>query len=109
MISFSYALTYSVKVPTGTNECYIAGEMTDWEHKIMNKIDETHFSIDIPNAKIAHKYKYCSGPGWGYVEKDAKGEEIYNKFYHIFNSLTGGIFHFDLPVPKSLFYFIFDI
>ena len=31
------------------------------------------------------------------------------QFYHIFNSLTGGIFHFDLPVPKSLFYFIFDI
>ena len=81
MISSSYALTYSVKVPAGTYECYIAGEMTDWEHKIMNKIDETHFSIDIPNAKIAHKYKYCSGPGWGYVEKDAKGEEIYNRSY----------------------------
>ena len=34
---------------------------------------------------------------------------LFIQFYHIFNSLTGGIFHFDLPVPKSLFYFIFDI
>ena len=81
MISSSYALTYSVQVPVGTYECYIAGEMTDWEHKIMNKTDETHYTIDIPNAKIAHKYKYCSGPGWGYVEKDAKGVEIYNRSY----------------------------
>ena len=31
------------------------------------------------------------------------------QFFHILYSLTGGIFLFDLPVPKSLFYFIFDI
>ena len=51
MISFSYALTYSVKVPTGTNECYIAGEMNNWTHQKMNKIDETHYTIDLPNVK----------------------------------------------------------
>ena len=78
MISFSYALTYSVKVPTGTNECYIAGEMNNWTHQ---KIDETHYTIDLPNAKTTQQYKYCSGPGWGYVEKNAKGEEIDNRTY----------------------------
>ena len=81
MISFSYALTYSVKVPTGTNECYIAGEMNNWTHQKMNKIDETHYTIDLPNAKTTQQYKYCSGPGWGYVEKNAKGEEIDNRTY----------------------------
>ncbi len=81
MISSIQALTYSVKVPAGTHECYIAGDMNHWNHQSMNKIDETHYTIDFPDATTTQKYKYCSGPGWGYVEKNAKGEEIDNRKY----------------------------
>ncbi len=81
LVSSLSALTYSVKVPSGTNACYIAGDMNNWKHQIMNKIDATHYTIDFPNATPDQTYKYCSGPGWGYVEKDSKGEEIANRTY----------------------------
>jgi len=62
------ALNYNVTVPVGTKQCYIAGEMNGWSQQIMNKVDETHYSLNIASANITHKYKYCSGPFWSYVE-----------------------------------------
>ncbi len=75
------ALTYNVTVPAGTKACYIAGEMNGWSPSAtkMNKLDETHYTIDLPTATAALKYKYCSGPGWAYVEKDAAGAEIQDR------------------------------
>ena len=74
-------VTYNVTVPAGTNACYIAGEMNAWSHTEMTKVDETHYTITIAEATTAMKYKYCSGPGWDYVEKDANGEEIADRTY----------------------------
>ena len=74
-------VTYNVTVPAGTNACYIAGEMNAWSHTEMTKVDETHYTITIAEATTAMKYKYCSGPGWEYVEKDANGEEIADRTY----------------------------
>ena len=74
-------LTYNVTVPEGTLVCYIAGEMNAWSHTEMTKVDETHYTITIAEATTAMKYKYCSGPGWEYVEKDANGEEIADRTY----------------------------
>ena len=75
------ALTYSVTVPAGTNACYIAGDMNGWSHQEMTKVDDTHYTIDIAGANESQGYKYCSGPGWDYVEKDANGGELSNRTY----------------------------
>ena len=75
------ALTYNVEVPAGTKACYIAGDMNGWSQQEMNKVDDTHYTIDIAEATEADGYKYCSGPGWNYVEKDANGNEMGNRVY----------------------------
>ena len=66
-------VTYNVTVPAGTKACYIAGEMNEWKHQEMTKVDETHYTITIAEATTAMKYKYCSGPDWAYVEMQADG------------------------------------
>ena len=50
-------VTYNVTVPAGTKACYIAGEMNNWTHQSMTKIDETHYNISFPSATTAQKYK----------------------------------------------------
>ena len=66
-------VTYNVTVPAGTKACYIAGEMNEWKHQEMTKVDETHYTITIATATATMKYKYCSGPDWAYVEMQADG------------------------------------
>jgi hypothetical protein len=75
------ALTYNVTVPTGTNACYIAGEMNGWSQQEMTKVDDTHYTLELADATEAMKYKYCSGPGWAYVEKTADGGEVADRAY----------------------------
>jgi chitodextrinase len=74
-------VTYNVTVPAATLACYIAGEMNNWTQQPMNKVDNTHYRLIIPNALTAHAYKYCSGPDWTYVEKDNTGADIQNRVY----------------------------
>ncbi len=68
-------VTYNVTVPSGTNACYIAGNFSapypSWGQIEMIKVDDTHYTITINNATTANKYKYCSGPQWSFVEKQA--------------------------------------
>ena len=54
------ALTYNVEVPAGTKACYIAGNMNNWSHQEMTKVDATHYTIDIAGASESDKYKYSS-------------------------------------------------
>ena len=75
------AVTYNVTVPAGTKACYIAGEMTGWSHTEMTKVDDTHYTLELAEATDAMKYKYCSGPGWAYVEKTADGGEVADRTY----------------------------
>lgn len=95
------ALTYSVTVPAGTNACYIAGEMNDWTHQPMIKVDDTHYTIDLANAKTTQAYKYCSGPGWGYVEKAANGWDIDNRTYGPKDEVKTWTAVFDKNVPDA--------
>lgn len=80
-ISVSAAVTYSVTVPAGTNACYIAGAMNKWTPQAMTKVTATTYTITIETAKVSDTYKYCSGPGWGYVEVTATGGEVANRTY----------------------------
>ena len=82
-----FALTYNVTVPAGTNACYIAGEMNGWSQVEMTQIDPFHYIINIPDATEAMKYKYCSGPGWAYVEKSADGNEIADRTYALMDKV----------------------
>ncbi len=74
-------VTYNVTVPSGTNACYIAGEMNNWAHQAMDKIDDTHYRLTIQNATTTQKYKYSSGPDWSYEELNSAGEKIENRSY----------------------------
>ena len=78
----SYALTFTVTVPSGTVECYIAGNFTNWSQKKMNKTGDNQFQIDIETTSGEARYKYCSGPGWQYVEKSASGQDISDRTYN---------------------------
>ena len=75
------ALTYNVTVPSGTNACYIAGEMNGWSQVEMTKVDDTHYTLDVADATDAMKYKYCSGPDWAYVECGADDSELADRTY----------------------------
>ena len=74
-------VTYNVTVPTGTNACYIAGDMNGWSFTEMTKVDDTHYTITIETATKADGYKYASGANWKYVEKGANGEELENRVW----------------------------
>ena len=76
-----FALTYNVTVPAGTKACYIAGEMNGWSQVEMEKVDDTHYTLDVADATTEMKYKYCSGPSWAYVEKTANGGEVADRTY----------------------------
>lgn len=72
-------MTYNVTVPVGTNACYLIGQMTldaqetGWTNFLpMTKVDATHFTLTLPSSPTL-VYKYCSGPSWDCVEKDALG------------------------------------
>ena len=74
----SAAITYTVTVPAGTNTVYIAGSMNAWNASAnqMTKVNATTFTLTIESATELDEYKYCSGPGWMYVEKTASGTEV---------------------------------
>ena len=75
-------LKYTVEVPAGTHECYIAGDMNGWALTKMDPVDATHFTLTIQWATNAHKYKYASGPDWAYVEVKADGGEVADRTYN---------------------------
>lgn len=61
--TMSYALTFTVTVPSVTNACYIAGNFNGWNpttHK-MTKIDTNKYQIEIDTQGSSVQYKYCSG------------------------------------------------
>ena len=84
------ALVYTVVVPEGTKACYLVGEMngwgepngTNWNLPMEQDPEEpTIFTIDLQDGDKTFKYKYCCGPGWAYVEKNAEGGEIGDRSY----------------------------
>lgn len=72
------ALTYTVTVPAGTKACYITGEMNGWSPSAtpLTKVNETTYTVDLPNATESMKYQYLSGPDWKYIEKNADGSAV---------------------------------
>ncbi|MEA4937521.1 MAG: T9SS type A sorting domain-containing protein [Paludibacter sp.] len=78
-------VTFNVKVPQGTQQCWIAGSFNNWNNAShqMQKIADNQFTMTLYGVnKNGLEYKYLSGPGnWDYVEKGALGEEVPNRTY----------------------------
>ena len=93
-----FSLTYNVTVPGGTKACYFAGEITGWSHQVMQKTDETHYTITFETATTTQQYKYCSGPGWAYVENTPNGN---NRTYTANDVVTSWALIYDPAVTPT--------
>ena len=93
-------LTYSVTVPYGTTECYIRGGMNGWNATLMNKIDDTHYTITFNNVKKSTEYKYsCDASNWDYADANednrtwAENDKVIAwKELHANDDITRGVY-----------------
>lgn len=78
LVQSAMAITYTVTVPAGTKACYITGEMNGWSPSAtpLTKLNETTYTVDLPNATESMKYQYLSGPDWKYIEKTVNGAAV---------------------------------
>lgn len=70
------SITYSVAVPAGTPQCYIAASWSDWQPVRMDKVDDTHYTLTVENANASQGYKYLCGADWQYEECTANGAPL---------------------------------
>ena len=69
-------ITFTVQVPAGTVECYVAGNPS-WSFVQMEKVEGEENLFTVTTTELdGTAWKYSSGAGWAYVEKDANGNEI---------------------------------
>ncbi|MCQ2310354.1 MAG: tyrosine-protein phosphatase [Paludibacteraceae bacterium] len=69
-------LRYSVVVPDGTRQCYIAADWSNWERVRMNRVDDTHYTYWADYANASQGYKYLAGTEWIYEEYDCDGQRL---------------------------------
>lgn len=83
-------VTFNVQVPADTKECWIAGSFNGWNtasHQ-MQKVNDFNYTLTVPDVDTSSlQYKYMSGPGWVYVEKDANGEEVPNRSHQPYDTV----------------------
>ncbi len=74
--SVTAGITVNVTVPQGTPACYFYGEMSGDQFVEMTKLDDTHFTIDFPNAtSIGWGYKFVWENGnWATANSDPEGD-----------------------------------
>ena len=78
-------LTYTVTVPAGTKQCYIAGDMNGWTAQSMTPGGANKFTISFDNVTIFTGYKYTCKDGddtWAYVEKKNGNGSVDNRTYN---------------------------
>ena len=79
------AVTFNVKVPSGTKKCYVCGDFNGWDAGGALELTSSGADLftltlsDVSDADVAKGYKYLCGQDWTYVEKDASGGEISNR------------------------------
>lgn len=78
-----YAVTFNVRVPSGTQKCYVCGAFNNWnadEALQMSPAGTDLFTLTLGDvANVSDGFKYLCGQSWDYVEKDAGGAEINNR------------------------------
>ncbi|MDO9634069.1 MAG: T9SS type A sorting domain-containing protein [Paludibacter sp.] len=75
------SVTYTVKVPLGTNHVCIAGDFNNWNPGMhwMQQIDSVTYQITIQGATESMQYKYFNGPNWVYEEVSLTGQHVGNR------------------------------
>lgn len=77
------AVTFNVKVPKGTQKCYVCGDFNNWNADNapeMTSAGDDLFTLDMPDVSdVSGGFKYLCGRSWDYVEKDANGGEVSNR------------------------------
>ncbi len=102
-------LTYSVTVPAGTKSCFIAGDMTGWAIREMNKQSDNQFKLLIPEAIPANKYKYYSGPLQEFEETDSSNgrsyvnNDVVNGWKELWNPDSAIIYKASSGIVKKVF------
>ena len=77
-------ITFTVQVPAGTIECYVTGAplWESGEFLPMEAVEgeENMFTVTTTKDVLdGTAWKYCSGPSWDYVEKNAEGGDVDNR------------------------------
>ena len=77
-------ITFTVQVPAGTIECYVTGAplWESGEFLPMEAVEgeENKFTVTTTKDVLdGTAWKYCSGPSWDYVEKNAEGGDVDNR------------------------------
>jgi hypothetical protein len=77
-------ITFKVQVPAGTIECYVTGAplWESGEFLPMEAVEgeENMFTVTTTKDVLdGTAWKYCSGPSWDYVEKNAEGGDVDNR------------------------------
>lgn len=62
------SVTYAVKVPLGTEQCYIAASWSEGQYVQMDRVDSTHFTLTRVGATSEAAYHYACGPADTYSE-----------------------------------------
>ena len=73
---------FTVTAPEGTLQVFIIGDMNEWTLSTSPKLTkgtDGKFSITLNIAEGEHEYKFINARDWGFVEKDADGEELENR------------------------------
>lgn len=74
------AVTFNVRVPAGTEKCYVCGAFNNWnvdQSPELSKSGTDMFTLTLDEvASVSGGFKYLCGRSWEYVEKDASGNEI---------------------------------
>lgn len=75
------SVTYTVKVPLGTNQVCIAGDFNNWIPSMhwMQQIDSVTYQITIQGATENMEYKYFNGPNWSFEEVSITGQPLDNR------------------------------
>ena len=79
-------ITFQVKVPEGTENCYIAGDWEGdgtWTFKQMSKVDaiDHQFELKVEDIVASVPYKYSAADDWEHGEVKADRTEVDNRTY----------------------------
>lgn len=77
-------LVFTVTVPEGTENCFIAGNITGWSFTQMTPVagEENLFTITLEAGRDTAAYKYAYAANWESVEKGEGGIELENRTYN---------------------------